>query len=42
MQQGSSIGHALDTLLIQNQKFSLETWLPLAIQQNLIFSLKKM
>lgn len=42
MQQGSSIGQALDTLLIQDQKFSLETWLPLAVQQNLIFSLKKM
>ena len=41
IQQGKSIGQALDALLIQDQKFSLESWLPLAIQQNLIFSLKK-
>lgn len=41
IQQGSSIGQALDTLLMQDQEFSLETWLPLAIQQNLLFSLKE-
>ena len=42
MQQGKSIGQALDELLMKNQEFSLEKWLPLAVQQNLIFSLKKM
>jgi len=42
IQQGKSIGQTLDELLIQDQEFSLENWLPLAIQQNLIFSLKKM
>jgi hypothetical protein len=41
IQQGSSIGQALDTLLIQDQKFSLEIWLPLAIQQNLIRMMRK-
>jgi len=41
LQQGKSIGQALDELLMQNQKFSLENWLPLAVQENLIFSLKK-
>jgi hypothetical protein len=42
LQQEKSIGQALDELLMQNQEFSLENWLPLAVQQNLIFNLKKM
>lgn len=44
IQQEKSIGQALDALdalLIQGQQFSLENWLLLAIQQNLIFNLKK-
>jgi len=41
IQQGKSIGQALDAMLIQEQEFSLEGWLPLGIQQNLILSLKK-
>lgn len=42
IQQGKSIGQTLDELFMQNQEFSFENWLPLAVQQNLIFSLKKM
>jgi hypothetical protein len=36
IQQGISIGLALDNLVDKKYKFSLETWLPLAINQNLI------
>jgi hypothetical protein len=36
MQQGISIGSALDNLEDKKYEFSLETWLPLAINQNLI------
>jgi hypothetical protein len=42
IQQEKSIGQSLDELLMKNQEFSFEKWLPLAVQQNLIFSLNKM
>lgn len=41
MQQGISIGQALDTLMDSKHHFSLEAWLPLAMNQNLISHLKK-
>lgn len=41
MQQGISIGSALDNLLDSKYEFSLEAWLPLAIKQNLISHLEK-
>lgn len=41
LQHGMSIGKALDTLTDAKHDFSLETWLPLAIQQNLILCLEK-
>lgn len=41
MQQGISIGSALDYLLDSKYEFSLEAWLPLAIKQNLISHLEK-
>ena len=41
MQKDFSIGEALDALLHRKQEFSLEAWLPLAIEQNLISHLEK-
>ncbi|MEH6447810.1 MAG: DNA-binding domain-containing protein [Oleispira sp.] len=41
MQQGVSIGSALDNLVDNKYEFSLEAWLPLAINQNLISHLEK-
>lgn len=41
IQQGCCIGQSLDRLVGHDQNFSLETWLPLAIQQNLILRLEK-
>ncbi|MBQ0729596.1 MAG: putative DNA-binding domain-containing protein [Oleispira antarctica] len=41
MQQNFSIGKALDVLMHRKQEFSLEAWLPLAIEQNLISHLEK-
>lgn len=40
LQQGKTIGQALDELLTQDKTFSLEHWLPLAVEQNLILKLK--
>lgn len=40
-QQGISIGSALDNLQDSKYEFSLEAWLPLAINQNLISHLEK-
>jgi hypothetical protein len=41
MQQGVSLGSALDNLVDNKYEFSLEAWLPLAINQNLISHLEK-
>jgi hypothetical protein len=41
VQQGTSIGKSLDILTSRKQDFSLEHWLPLAINQNLISHLAK-
>jgi hypothetical protein len=41
IKEGLSMGKALDVLMSRKQSFSLEAWLPLAIEQNLVSHLEK-